>query len=92
MYAGEFNWGRVAAGAGAAGADLDPSRATLWLGGVKVFEHGDPLPFDAEAGAKALAAKEIEIAVDLGLGEASATVWTCDLSPGYIDVNAELPT
>ena len=92
VYAGEFNWGRVAAGAGAAGVDFDPAKATLWLAGIKVFEHGDPLPYDTTAGAAALAAHDVEIAVDLGLGDQAATVWTCDLSPGYIDVNAELPT
>jgi glutamate N-acetyltransferase / amino-acid N-acetyltransferase len=92
VYAGEFNWGRVAAGAGAAGVGFDPLKATLWLAGTKVFESGEPLPFDRAAGEQALAQKEVEIAVDLGLGVHSATVWTCDLTPGYIDVNAELPT
>jgi len=92
VYCSEFNWGRVAAGAGAAGADLDPAKATLWFGGVKVFERGEPLAFDGAAAGQALRAAEVDIAVDLGLGNGTATVWTCDLTPGYIEVNAEMPT
>lgn len=92
VYAAEFNWGRVAAAAGAAGVDFDPKGATLWLGGVKVFEAGEPLPADVEAGTAALNAKDVEIRVDLGVGAQSATVWTCDLSPGYIDFNVDEPS
>ncbi len=92
VYAAEFNWGRVAAAAGAAGVDFDPKEATLWVGGVKVFEAGEPLAADAAAGTEALKAKEVEVRVDLGAGDQSATVWTCDLSPGYIDLNVDEPS
>jgi glutamate N-acetyltransferase/amino-acid N-acetyltransferase len=92
IYAGEFNWGRVAAAAGAAGVDLDPSRATIAFGGIEAFRYGEPTAFDHDAARAALAAKEVEVAVDLGVGDACATVWSCDLTPGYISFNTEEET
>jgi glutamate N-acetyltransferase/amino-acid N-acetyltransferase len=87
-YARDFNWGRIAAGAGAAGVPLDPTRVTIDWCGIRTFAAGEPQPIDVPAGRKALAADDIEITVDLGLGDASCTVWTCDLTPGYIEFNA----
>ncbi|MGQ9732093.1 MAG: bifunctional glutamate N-acetyltransferase/amino-acid acetyltransferase ArgJ [Candidatus Zipacnadales bacterium] len=87
-YARDFNWGRIAAGVGAAGVDLDPSQVTITWCGIKTFELGEPLPIDVVAGQEALARDAIEVTVELGMGEASATVWTCDLTPAYIESNA----
>jgi glutamate N-acetyltransferase/amino-acid N-acetyltransferase len=92
VFAAEFNWGRVAAATGAAGVDLDPTQTTLWLGDQKVFEAGEPLEADVVAGTEALKANDVRIQVDLGAGDQSATVWTCDLSPGYIEFNVDEPT
>jgi glutamate N-acetyltransferase/amino-acid N-acetyltransferase len=82
VYAAEFNWGRVAAAAGAAGIDFDP----------KTFAAGEPLAADAATGARALREQEVEVRVNLGAGDQSATVWTCDLTPGYIEFNVDEPT
>jgi glutamate N-acetyltransferase/amino-acid N-acetyltransferase len=87
-FARDFNWGRIAAAAGAAGVAVDPRRTEITWCGIRVFAAGEPLGADVAAGRQALSAQEIEIGVDLGLGEAECTVWTCDLSAGYIEFNA----
>ncbi|MBM3499879.1 MAG: bifunctional glutamate N-acetyltransferase/amino-acid acetyltransferase ArgJ [Armatimonadetes bacterium] len=87
-YARDFNWGRVAAGAGAAGVCIDPYRVTIDWCGIRTFASGEPVAHDMAAGRKALAERDIEVTVHLGLGEACCTVWTCDLAPGYIEFNA----
>jgi len=89
---GDANWGRILAAAGTVGAGVDPERAVLRLGGVTVFERGEPLP---EAGAAAdarFAEDHVEIDLDLGLGPAAETVYTTDLSHGYVDINADYRT
>jgi glutamate N-acetyltransferase/amino-acid N-acetyltransferase len=87
-YARDFNWGRVAAGAGAAGVPIDPSRVTIDWCAIRTFAGGEPVVHSNAAGRQALAGQDIEIVVDLGLGDASCTVWTCDLTPAYIEFNA----
>jgi len=87
-WARDFNWGRIAAGAGAAGVPIDPSRVTIDWCGIRAFAAGEPVPFDVAAGRQALAADDIDITVNLGLGDAACTVWTCDLTPVYIEFNA----
>jgi len=87
-YARDLNWGRIAAGAGAAGVPIDPRFVTIEWCGIKVFEAGEPLPIDIAAGREALASEDIHLSVDLGLGNACCTVWTCDLTPAYIEFNA----
>lgn len=88
FWARDFNWGRIAAGVGAAGVPIDPGRVTINWCGIRTFANGEPLPFEVSAGREALSAREIEVAVDLGEGDAGCTVWTCDLSPAYVEFNA----
>ena len=91
------NWGRILAAAGRAGVDLDPDRLGLWIGRgegieMQLLQDGGPLPY-SEAQAHALfQAPEITIRLDLGLGEDSATVWTCDLTQAYVALNASYRT
>jgi glutamate N-acetyltransferase / amino-acid N-acetyltransferase len=92
LFGADPNWGRVLCAIGYSGADIDPNRVLLHFGGMKVLEYGLPLPFD-EAGAHAiLDVPEVLIDAELGLGDGSATVWTCDFSYEYVKINAEYRT
>ncbi len=92
IHGGDPNWGRILAAAGRSGASVNDARATVRLSGVTVFESGAPvLPVPEAAGAK-LAGKSVLIELDLCLGEGEAGMWTCDLSRGYIDINAHYHT
>jgi glutamate N-acetyltransferase/amino-acid N-acetyltransferase len=92
LFGADPNWGRVLCAIGYSGADVDPNRVLLHFGGMKVLEYGLPLPFD-EAGAHALLdVPEVLIDAELGLGDGTATVWTCDFSYEYVRVNAEYRT
>ena len=87
FFGGDANWGRVLAAAGYSGAALEMEKLSLEFCGVKVFEHGVPLPRDEEDLAQRMKAKEVSVKLDLGLGKASWTYWTCDLSYDYVKIN-----
>ncbi len=99
LYGGDANWGRILCAVGNSGAEVDPMRASLFfaspkagLGWLQVVAQGQPLEYaEAEATAR-FAQPEIEIRVELGLGEGRATVWTCDLSHKYVDINGHYRT
>ncbi|TRW14815.1 bifunctional glutamate N-acetyltransferase/amino-acid acetyltransferase ArgJ [Glacieibacterium frigidum] len=87
---GDANWGRVVMAVGKAGEVADRDRLSIAFGGVQVAAHGAVVPgYDEAPVATHLAGSEIEIDVDLGLGDGRATVWTCDLTHGYISINAD---
>jgi len=86
------NWGRIIAAVGAADVDIDPDAITITVAGHEVCTGGMAAPFDRPAAAQAMAAEEITIAIDLGVGEGQATFTTCDLTHGYITINAEYTT
>ena len=91
------NWGRVLAAAGRAGIKLDPNRLSLWIGSagadeLQLVQAGESAGWDPASAASILADPEITIRLDLGLGQASATVWTCDLTHDYISINANYRT
>jgi glutamate N-acetyltransferase/amino-acid N-acetyltransferase len=84
------NWGRVVMAIGKSGAPADRDLLSIRFGDVMVAENGWVSPQYSEADAAAhMKGDEINITVDLGLGEAVATVWTCDLTHAYIDINAD---
>lgn len=89
IYGGDFNWGRLAAAVGSAEAAVDPKQATLKMAGILAWDHGQVAEFDPTEARRRMQEQEIIIEIDLGLGSASATIWTCDLTPGYIKYNAE---
>lgn len=91
LFASDPNLGRLLAAIGYAGiADLDVNTVRLWLGSVLVAENGGRNPTYVEAEAAAIMQDaEITIRVDLGRGNASETVWTCDFSYDYVKINAE---
>ena len=86
----DANWGRVVAAVGKAGEPADRDKLSIGFGGIWTAKEGQPLPdYDEAPVAAHLKGREISIAVDLGLGEGRATVWTCDLTHGYISINAD---
>ena len=87
---GDANWGRVVMAVGKAGEPADRDRLSIGFGGTWAAKDGQPLPdYDEGPVAQHLAGKEIRMDVDLGIGEGRATVWTCDLTDGYISINAD---
>ncbi len=93
LFGNDPNWGRALAAIGRSGARVDPARISLWLGDYQLVERGEPLDFDAVAARHWLANNdEVELVADLGLGQAEATVWTCDFSYKYVEINAEYHT
>jgi glutamate N-acetyltransferase/amino-acid N-acetyltransferase len=94
VYGCDPNWGRVvmAVGKCADESEIEPERTTIRFGATTVFELGTPVECDLEALRNYLAQKEVEIGVDLGIGNASVRVWGCDLTEGYIKENAYYTT
>jgi len=86
----DANWGRVVMAVGKAGEPADRDRLAISFGGVTVAREGLVVPdYDEAPVAAHLKGSEIDIAVDIGLGDGKAKVWTCDLTHGYIDINAD---
>jgi glutamate N-acetyltransferase/amino-acid N-acetyltransferase len=94
FFASDPNLGRLLMALGNAGvADLDVSLVDLWLGDVKVIEHGARAgSYREEDGARVMKPSEIVVRMDLSRGSAEATVWTCDFSYDYVKINAEYRT
>jgi glutamate N-acetyltransferase/amino-acid N-acetyltransferase len=92
IHGGDPNWGRLVSAAGRSGAAFDLDRTSVSIGGVEVFVEGTPHDDRADEAATVLAAKDIGIIVDLGLGTHAATMWTCDFSADYVRINAEYRT
>ena len=86
------NWGRILCAVGYSGIDADPARTSLAIGGVTIVRAGLGASFDEAALRQVMSAKDITIEVELGLGEAQATVWTCDFSYEYVKINGEYHT
>lgn len=86
----DANWGRVVMAVGKAGEPADRDRLSIGFGGVWAARNGQPLAdYDEAPVAAHLKGEEVIIQIDLGLGEGRATVWTCDLTHGYISINAD---
>jgi len=93
LFGNDPNWGRALAAIGRSGANINPNRVSLWLGEFQLVELGEPLNFDAHAVSNWLSnTSEIKLEANLGLGQAEATVWTCDFSYKYVEINAEYHT
>jgi glutamate N-acetyltransferase/amino-acid N-acetyltransferase len=93
LFGNDPNWGRALAAIGRSGARVDPARVSLRLGNFQLVERGEPLDFDAEAANRWLAATdEVKLVAGLGVGQAQATVWSCDFSYKYVEINAEYHT
>ncbi len=87
---GDANWGRVVMAVGKAGEPADRDRLSIAFGGHWTARNGLPVEgYDEAPVAAHLAGREIEISVDIGMGDGRATIWTCDLTHGYISINAD---
>ncbi|HUC16664.1 MAG TPA: bifunctional glutamate N-acetyltransferase/amino-acid acetyltransferase ArgJ [Acetobacteraceae bacterium] len=84
----DANWGRIVMAVGKAGEPADRDRLAIAVGGVWMARQGSVVPgYDEAPVVRHMKGREIEITVDLGLGAGRASVWTCDLTHGYIDIN-----
>jgi glutamate N-acetyltransferase/amino-acid N-acetyltransferase len=84
----DANWGRIVMAVGKAGEPADRDKLSIGVGGVWMARDGGVVPDYDEAPVVAhMKGREVEIAIDLALGRGNATVWTCDLTHGYIDIN-----
>ncbi|MEH6756571.1 MAG: bifunctional glutamate N-acetyltransferase/amino-acid acetyltransferase ArgJ [Parasphingorhabdus sp.] len=86
----DANWGRIVMAVGKAGEPADRDKLSIGFGGVTVARDGLVVPdYDETPVTTHLKGDEIDISVDMGLGHGKATVWTCDLTHGYIEINAD---
>jgi glutamate N-acetyltransferase/amino-acid N-acetyltransferase len=92
VHGGDPNWGRIVAALGRSGATFTLDRCRVAIGGLVVFDRGSPEPVDPSLVRVALSRPRIDIAIDLGAGEASGHAWGCDLSPEYVHINADYTT
>ena len=84
------NWGRIVAAVGKSGANADRDRLTIRFGEILVAEKGWRNPdYQEEDGAAYMQQDELLFHIDLGLGKGKRTVWTCDLTDRYIEINAD---
>jgi len=84
------NWGRIVMAIGKSGAAADRDKLTIRFGDILVAAEGWVSPdYREEDGAAYMKNRDLVLSVELGLGEGAATVWTCDLTHGYIEINAD---
>ena len=92
VHGADPNWGRIVAAAGRSGVQFDMQRVTVRVGGILLFENGLPHDESAPKAAEILKRDTVDIEVSLGGGDASATIWGCDLSAEYVRINGEYRT
>lgn len=93
LFGKDPNWGRILQTVGAGGIELNLAKTEVRLGGVTVFRHGASAgPAARRRAERKLAAAQVTIEVDLGVGPAGATIYTCDLTTEYIRINADYTT
>jgi glutamate N-acetyltransferase/amino-acid N-acetyltransferase len=95
IHGNDPNWGRILAAAGYSGEAIEPERVRLWFGDgddVQLLDRGLPVAFDAARASSLLKQDPAIVHLDLGLGDASAVVWTCDFSAEYVRINADYTT
>jgi glutamate N-acetyltransferase/amino-acid N-acetyltransferase len=92
VHGADPNWGRIVAALGRSGASFSLDRCHVAIGGVEVFAAGQPVPVDLDAIRLAFSQARIDIGVELGGGEGRGRAWGCDLSPEYVQINADYTT
>lgn len=89
LFGQDANWGRVAMAVGKSGAEVDQSKLEIVFAGITTCAEGMAVDFSEEEAARRLAEPEIELGVDLHIGDGEATVWTCDFSYDYVRINGD---
>ena len=86
----DANWGRIVMAVGKSGEMADRDKLSIWIGGQRVARNGmaDPKYRESQI-TRHMRGREIDIIVDVGVGKSSFTVWTCDLTHRYIEINAD---
>ncbi len=86
----DANWGRIVMAVGKAGEPADRDRLDISFGGIKVAEAGARAgSYDEQAVSDYMKGEHIVITADLGLGRGKSTVWTCDLTKAYVEINGD---
>ena len=89
----DANWGRILCAMGYAGVSFVPEQVDLFLesaaGTIQILSDGVALPYSEEKATEILSEEKVKILADLKLGDGKATAWGCDLTHGYIDINAD---
>ncbi|MBQ4326927.1 MAG: bifunctional glutamate N-acetyltransferase/amino-acid acetyltransferase ArgJ [Clostridia bacterium] len=96
MFGADANWGRVLCAIGYSGADVDVDKIDVAFaskaGEIKVCENGAGVDFSEDKAKEILLCNEIEILVDLGMGDVESTAWGCDLTYEYVKINGDYRT
>lgn len=92
VHGADPNWGRVLAAVGRSGADIDPDKLELEIGGVRLVKAGNPVTYNGGKVVRHLSGEDISIILTLNMGGAEATAWGCDLSEEYVTINADYTT
>lgn len=92
FFGQDANWGRILCAVGYSEAAADPEKISLAIGDVTIVKAGIGVTVDEKALKAIMAEQDITVTVDLGLGEAKATMWTCDFSYEYVKINGEYHT
>lgn len=89
----DANWGRILCAMGYSGAQFDPEQVDLFFeskaGKIQIIENGTAVDYSEEEATKILSESEVTAIADVKMGDAQATAWGCDLTHGYIDINAD---
>jgi glutamate N-acetyltransferase/amino-acid N-acetyltransferase len=89
LAAEDANWGRIVMAVGKAGEEADRDGLAIWIGPEQCAAAGVQAPgYSEERATEHLREQEVRLTVDVGIGTGEATIWTCDLTHGYIDINA----
>jgi len=88
IYGSDPNWGRLMAAIGSSGIRIDPQRIDIYFGKLRVAKNGEPACYSEREAKRILGKPEVEIVIDLKQGSCAAKVYTCDLTPDYIKINA----
>jgi glutamate N-acetyltransferase/amino-acid N-acetyltransferase len=92
VYGSDPNWGRIVAALGNSGADMVEQKTSLYLADVCLYRQGRPLEYDEKAARAVLTGSEVELRLDLGLGDGAATAWGCDITEKYVHLNSAYTT
>lgn len=92
IFGQDPNWGRILSAAGMVDVEFDPDQTNLQINGCCIFRNGNPVPLTREEMLRQMSPPELHIVLDVNTGDASAMVYTSDLSYEYIKINAEYHT